>query len=109
NAAREIAALQEELRHAKNEQERLTNLVNADAATPKQLDDATAQVAITRKRLEAQQSALGITAAGLREDTAPLLVQIEQINDQLTKCILTNPADGTVLTKYAETNEVTTT
>lgn len=109
DAAKEIAALQEELRHAKNEQERLSNLVNAEAATPKQLDDATAQVAIIRKRLEAQQSALGITATGLREDTAPLLVQIEQVNDQLAKCILTNPLDGTVLTKYAEANEMTTT
>ncbi len=109
NAAKEIAALQEELRHAKHEQERLASLVVAEAATPKQLDDATAQVAIIRKRLEAQQSALNITTAGLREDTAPLLVQIEQINDQLIKCVLTNPADGTVLTKYAEVNEVTTT
>src|SRR5690606_39277975 len=31
NIATEIAALQEELRYAKNEQERLTNLVKADA------------------------------------------------------------------------------
>jgi HlyD family secretion protein len=37
----------------------------------------------------------------------PLQVQIEQLNDQLAKCKIINPTNGTVLTKYAEANEMT--
>lgn len=103
-----IAALQAELRHAKSEKERLTNLVKADAATPKQLDDANAQVNIIQKRIAAQQSSLGITAASLQEETNPLYVQIEQLNDQLAKSKIVNPVKGTILTKYMEENEMAT-
>ncbi|GAA4793371.1 HlyD family efflux transporter periplasmic adaptor subunit [Olivibacter ginsenosidimutans] len=108
NVAAELAALQEELRHAKSEKERLVNLVHADAATPKQLDDAEAQVNIIRKRIAAQQSSLGITSASLQEETNPLYAQIEQLNDQLTKSKIINPIKGTVLTKYVEANEMAT-
>ena len=33
-------------------------------------------------------------------------IQIEQINDQLKKCRIINPINGTVLVKYAEANEL---
>ncbi|MCL4640592.1 MULTISPECIES: HlyD family secretion protein [Olivibacter] len=108
NIATEIAALQEELRYAKNEQERLTNLVKADAATPKELDAATAQVNIIRKRIEGQQSSLGIASVSLQEETAPLHAQIEQLDDQLRKSKIVNPVTGTVLAKYVEANEMAT-
>jgi len=104
--ATSIASLQEELKHAKNEQNRVSNLVKEDAATPRELDNANAQVAIIRKRIEAQQSSLGITSASLQQETAPLYVQIEQLNDQLTKSKIINPKKGTVLSKYAEESEV---
>ena len=101
-----IASLQEELQHAKEEQLRLKNLVKADAATPKQLDDATAQVRIIQKRIAAQQSSLGISSSSLNEEVKPLYVQIEQLNDQLAKSRVINPVKGTVLTKYVEENEM---
>jgi len=103
-----IAALQAELRHAKSEQERLVHLVKADAATPKQLDDASAQVNIIQKRITAQQSSLGITSVSLQEETNPLYIQIEQLNDQLARSKIVNPVKGTILTKYVEQNEMAT-
>ncbi|HRH67182.1 MAG TPA: HlyD family efflux transporter periplasmic adaptor subunit [Bacteroidia bacterium] len=103
----QIAALQIQLSAAEREQQRLANLVKAEAATQKQLDDATAQVDILKKQLSAQQSALSITSESITQQTHPLLVQIEQINDQLSKCRLINPVNGTVLTKYAEEKEMT--
>ncbi len=104
--ATEIASLQEELAHAKHEQLRLSNLVKADAATPRELDNANTQVAVIRKRIAAQQSSLSIVASSLQEETAPLYVQIEQIDDQLLKSKIINAEEGTVLGKYAEENEV---
>jgi HlyD family secretion protein len=105
--ATQTAALQEQLRQAIHEQKRITNLLKADAATPKQLDDANTQVAVIKKQISAQQSSLNITSGSLSEEATPLNVQIQQINDQLEKARIINEVNGTVLTKYAEVNEVT--
>ena len=105
----QVAALQEQLRQASREQQRLVNLVKADAATPKQLDDATAQVAILQKQLQAQRSSLGISTASLTEEAAPLRLQVDQLDDQLARCRIVNPVAGTVLAKYAEAREMATT
>ncbi|MBP1652425.1 MAG: HlyD family efflux transporter periplasmic adaptor subunit [Bacteroidetes bacterium] len=103
----QTAALQEQLRQAERERDRTENLLKADAATRKQLDDAVSQVAIVKKQIAATQSSLGITTTNLKDQAAPLQAQIQQIDDQLDKCRLTNPIDGIVLTKYAEAGEVT--
>lgn len=103
----QTAALQEQLKQAERERDRTENLLKADAATRKQLDDAVSQVAIVKKQIAATQSSLGITTTNLKDQAAPLEAQIQQIDDQLDKCRLTNPIDGTVLTKYAEAGEVT--
>ena len=109
NITTQLAALLEELDQAEREQRRIANLLKFDAATQKQLDDATAQVAIIKRKISAQESSLGITTASLREETFPLQVQIEQLDDQLTKCKIINAVNGTVLTKYAETYETAVT
>jgi HlyD family secretion protein len=103
----QTAALKEQLIQAEREQKRITNLVKADAATPKQLDDANSQVAVIKRQISAQQSSLNITATSLEDEASPIAVQIQQINDQLNKCRIINEVNGTVLTKYAEVNEVT--
>ncbi|MFT3702450.1 MAG: HlyD family efflux transporter periplasmic adaptor subunit [Agriterribacter sp.] len=111
----QLAVTEVRLNNLKHEQNRIQNLVKADAATGKQLDDINAQVEETEKQLAvikkqdaAQTSALQTQSSGLRSDALPLMAQIEQINDQLSKCNIINPSNGTVLTKYAEVNEVAT-
>ena len=61
---------------------------------------------VIKKQREAQLSALSITSESIAQQVNPLLVQIEQLNDQLSKCTIVNPINGTVLTKYAEVNEM---
>lgn len=109
NIGTETAALQEELRHAKQEQNRIASLVKADAATRKQLDDATSQIEVIRKRIAAQQTILGTTSASLTDEAQALAAQLEQIDDQLAKSAIINPINGSVLTKYAEVNEMAAT
>jgi len=109
NISTQLAALQAQLKQAEHEQQRLTNLLKSEAATQKQMDDVNAQVDIIKKQIEAQQSSLGILTTGLNEETLPVQAQIEQLNDQLTKCKIINTVNGTILSKYAETNEMTTT
>lgn len=109
NMSAQLAALLEELQHAEREQRRISNLLQSDAATKKQLDDASAQVNIIKRKISAQESTLGITTASLVEETLPLRVQIEQLEDQLAKCRIINAVDGTVLAKYVEAYETATT
>jgi len=102
----QIASLQEQLKQAEREQRRITNLLKVDAATQKQLDDANTQIAIIQKQIAAQESSLSITSRGINEERSPLSVQVAQVNDQLQKCKIVNEVQGTVLTKYAEANEM---
>ena len=105
NISAQVASLFEQLKHAEKEQQRIASLLKADAATQKQYDDAVAQVAIIRGQIEGQQSSLGTTTSSLIEETMPLHIQIEQLDDQLAKCRIVNEVNGTVLTKYAEPYE----
>lgn len=105
NIATQLAALREQLSQAVRERKRIARMAEADAATPKQLDDANAQVAIVRKQIAAQQSNLGISASSLTREVVPLEMQIAQLDDQLAKSRIVNPLTGTVLVKYAEVNE----
>lgn len=103
----QVAALQEQLDQALREEQRIANMAKADAATPKQLDDANARVEVIKKQIAAQRSVLSTTSASLTSEIYPLEIQIAQVEDLLSKCRIVNPMEGTVLVKYAETNETT--
>ncbi len=105
---KQLAALQVQLSSAEREQKRVASLVKADAATPKQLDDANAQVEMIRRQITAQTSSLGIASGSISQQAHPLEVQVEQLNDQLARCRIINPVKGTVLSKYTEANEIST-
>jgi HlyD family secretion protein len=106
NVAAQVASLEEQLAFAEKEQKRVNNLVKADAATTKQLDDVNSQIEVIKKQIDAQKSSLGISSEGISKDVIPMQVQVEQTNDQLAKCRIVNPVNGTVLAKYAEANEM---
>lgn len=109
NVSAQLAALQSQLTTAQKEKVRITNLVNGDAAPQKQLDDINAQIDVINKQIEAQKSSLDISTEGISKEAVSVTTQVEQLNDQLAKCKLINPTNGIVLTKYAESNEMTAT
>lgn len=104
--ASQIASLEVQLKATEREQQRISNLVEAGAATQKQLDDINANVESLKKQVAAQRSSLSITSNSITKQVSPLQVQIEQTEDQLAKCRIVNPVNGTVLTKYVEVNEM---
>lgn len=106
DAGKQIATLESQIATAKREKVRFEKLVKAEAATTKQLDDIDAQIEMLSKQLEALQSSLSITTTGLQGETLPVFPQIAQLSDQLEKCKIVNPIKGTVLSKYAEKNEI---
>ncbi len=106
NVALQIASLEQQLRTARHERLRVENLVKADAATRKQLDDMDAQIAVIIAQIDAAKSSLEISTDGLNRDAVPLYVQIEQTEDMLRKCRLVSPMNGTVLVKYSQAHEL---
>ena len=103
----QLAALKQQIETAEIEKKRIENLVKLDAATTKQLDDINSQLEVLNKQYTAAKSSLTITKQGLQSETLPLIAQVEQIEDQIKKSYITNPIDGTVLTRYAKLDEIT--
>jgi HlyD family secretion protein len=103
----QLAAIKEQITTAEREKNRIENLVSSDAATTKQLDDINSQLEVLNKQYDATKSSLTITKQGIQSETFPLIAQVEQIQDQINKSIIKNPIDGTVLTRYAKQDEIT--
>jgi HlyD family secretion protein len=106
DANSQLSTIQEQLATANREKQRVENLLKADAATQKQLDDLNAQIELLKKQYDALQKSLGITTRSLQSETLPLKAQLDQLNDQLKKSKIINPQAGTVITKYAMQDEV---
>ena len=103
---KQIAALQQQIATAKTERKRFENLVKANAANQKQVDDINAQIALLEKQLVAQKTTLVTGNQGINEDSEGITLQVAQVEDQLRKCKIISPIAGTVLVKYAEMGEV---
>jgi HlyD family secretion protein len=111
---KQTASVRQQLATLDREKRRVENLLKNDAATPKQLDDLNAQIEAAQRQLDvigeqrtASDAALGVQKSGLLAEVLPLQKQVAQLDDQLAKCHVVNPLDGTVLVKYAEAGEVT--
>jgi len=106
NMAVQLSTITEQLATATREKKRIENLLKSDAATQKQLDDYNAQIELLNKQYNALQSSLAITTRSLQSETLPFKAQLDQVQDQIQKSIITNPVSGTVLTQYAMQDEV---
>lgn len=102
----QLAALEQQIATARTEKHRVENLVKANAANQKQLDDLNAQIEVLTKQLTATRSTLESSTSGINKESSALKIQVDQINDQLRRSYISSPIDGTVLVKYAETGEL---
>ena len=105
----QIAATRQLLAKAKQDQQRYQELVADGAAPSKMLDDATNQVQVLQKQLDAQISSLSTNTNALNKQMAATDVQMSQLLDLLKKCHIVAPIAGTMLEKYVEKGEFVTT
>ncbi len=103
--AAQLAALNEQLKAAEREQERIKNLLESDAATTKQLDDINAEIRVVKGNIRATRTGLVINTQSIDKEIGPVEAQIEQLEDQIIRSVLKSPLQGTVLTAYAEQYE----
>ena len=84
------------------EQLRSQNLLKDGAATAKQIDDMNGQIAL----IKAQTSALKAKKTGIYAQMESSEIQVRQIEDQIRKCFITAPIEGTVLEVYLREGEL---
>jgi HlyD family secretion protein len=99
-------SLKRQFANAVLDRNRTRNLVKGGVASQKMLDDADAKVATFQAQINAQKNSLDITNENLTEQGNTVGVQLKGIDDQLSKSLIVNPINGTVLAKYAEQYEM---
>jgi len=100
----QINVLNAKLKTAGTNKARTENLIKGDAGTQKQLDDIQGEINV----LKSQIRSVEIQNAPVVNELKSIDVQLKQLDDQIQKSKIINPVYGTVLTKYAEPNEITT-
>ena len=108
NMEKQISVTRQQLDKARQEQRRYQELVADGAAPSKMLDDATSQVQVLQRQLDALVSTLNTQLSTLNSQMAATDVQVRQLYDQLAKCHVIVPIAGTVLEKYVEQGEFVT-
>jgi HlyD family secretion protein len=112
----QVAVQQSQLAQQLRERTRTENLLKADAATQKQLDDINAsidqlkkQIAVNEQQIALDKSNIATQNSTVLSEKAPLEKSAAQIQDEINKGKIVNPISGTILTKYALAGEMTTT
>lgn len=111
----QITVQQSQLDNLLHEKSRIENLLKADAATGKQLDDINAQIDVVKKQMtvtgqqiKVQQSNAATQNKGILSESKPLQKKVSQLEEQIHKASIKNPVSGTVITQYAEAGEIAT-
>ncbi|MCB0606155.1 MAG: HlyD family efflux transporter periplasmic adaptor subunit [Lewinellaceae bacterium] len=102
----QIEVLQEQRNYQVGERKRIEALLADKAATPKQLDDINAQIAVLDKQIDAARKQSQTANRGILSENDPLRAQLAILDEQLDRCYIRNPVSGTVLTKIAEADEM---
>lgn len=99
----QIRVLNSKLKTANVNRIRTENLMKDNAGTQKQLDDVAGEIDVIQNQIRSVE----IQNAPVVNELKSIDIQIKQIDDQIEKSKIINPLNGTVLTKYAEPNEIT--
>lgn len=97
------AILNQQLENLDVNIKRTRNLLKDDAATAKQLDDLTGQASVIEKQVAANNTQKSSVGAELQVYASKRATIDEQIN----RCNVRSPLDGTILQKYSEAGEIT--
>jgi HlyD family secretion protein len=110
---KQLAVQQAQLSQQLREKTRIENLVKAEAATRKQLDDINAlidqlqkQIGATKQQIVVEETNIATQNRSIMSEKTPLEKSIDQYQDQIRKGKIVNPVRGTVLTKYAMQGEM---
>ncbi|MBP7652992.1 efflux RND transporter periplasmic adaptor subunit [Candidatus Dependentiae bacterium] len=102
NIVSQVKVIEEQKQNLVNDKNRFLKMLAESAATQKQVDDIIGQINVFDKQIENV-----LTQKVSAQNEIELIdIKIAQIQDQIDRCIIKNPADGTVINKYAEEGEI---
>ena len=99
----QINVLNAQLKTAAINKNRTENLIRENAGTQKQLDDINGEINVIQKQIKSVES----QNSPIIDEIKSIDVQLEEVEDLIQKSYIINPIKGTVLTKYAEPDEIT--
>lgn len=102
---RQSASLQQQIINLERERKRFGDLLEADAATEKQVDELDYQIDVLKRQLSATEEQLNSHNKSLDGQCLSLEAQLAQLEDQIEKSVVSSPVSGTVISKYAEPGE----
>ena len=108
DAGRQVASINQQIANLEKEQLRFASMLQQHAATQKQVDDISYQIAVLQKQKAAMSEQIGTTNNSLTGQRGSIIAQVEQLNDQLRKSYISSPARGTIIEKYMEKGEFAT-
>ena len=100
----QIAVQEQNRENVLVDKNRVEHLLKDGAATQKQMDDINASLNLIDKQI----ASLKIQFGGISSQVSSIFQQIAQIDESIRRSRVINPVRGTVLTKYAEKDEVAT-
>ncbi len=104
--ALQMAALNQQLKTAKKELVRLQHLLKENAIPEKSVDDLHAQILLLNEQIASGNKTLDQTTKSLQHEVRALEMQIEQVQDMISRSYLTSPIDGRILVSYAQAGEL---
>jgi HlyD family secretion protein len=84
------------------DKDRVEKLIKDNAAPTKQLDDINGKISV----VESQIQSIRTQNNAVISEIASLDRQIDQMTDQIRRCKVINPIQGTILEKYIEPSEI---
>ena len=106
NATSQIKVLEDKLATLNKEKQRVHNLIEANAASTKQMDDIQAEINITKSQMAATRSTLSTQDQSLLEEVEAMRFQLQQLRHVMESCKIKAPITGTIINKYIEENEL---
>jgi HlyD family secretion protein len=100
-AEAQIGVLRAQLATAREEHARTLRLYRAEAATAQQLNLAEGEVRVLEERIQAARA----QTEAVRQEVGGVQARTAQVQEQIRRSQVVNPAAGTVLAAYAEAGE----
>jgi HlyD family secretion protein len=104
NIQSQIQVQNEQKRTLLIDKKRIESLLKDNAAPQKQMDDINGKIDV----VESQIASIKTQNSTTTNELEMLDKQIAQISDQINRCKIINPIDGTILEKYIEPQEIVT-
>jgi len=102
----QVNLIKKQISVLKKERDRVLALLKEEAATQKQLDDIQGKLDIFDQQILTIKAQNKNANRAVLSQTEPIKAQILQVEDQIKRCEIVNPTNGTVLLKLGKEGEM---